>query len=102
MKNIGAMTTNLLARLPKINFLVLSPGYLSLKGLDPTKEGIGKQLALTYYEVYQRPHTVVAQCKRRWGRCKSVLRSGSWGWPENGHGLKKTFGFVKNLKIAPT
>ena len=50
MKNIDATTKDLLlARLPKINFLILSPGYLSARGRDETEEGIDKSMALRYY-----------------------------------------------------
>lgn len=49
MKNIDATTKDLLARIPKINFLILSPGYLSARGRDETEEGIDKSMALRYY-----------------------------------------------------
>jgi NAD(P)-dependent dehydrogenase (short-subunit alcohol dehydrogenase family) len=49
MKNVHAMTKDLLSRLSKVNFLVLSPGYLSMKGRDPTEEGIPRRMAVVYY-----------------------------------------------------
>ncbi|EGO04070.1 hypothetical protein SERLA73DRAFT_175808 [Serpula lacrymans var. lacrymans S7.3] len=49
MKNVHSMTRGLLSRLPKLNFLVLSPGILTLKGRDETDEGIDRKLALHYY-----------------------------------------------------
>lgn len=49
MKNVHTTAIDLLARLPKINFLVLSPGVLTMKGRDETEEGIDKKLALHYY-----------------------------------------------------
>jgi NAD(P)-dependent dehydrogenase (short-subunit alcohol dehydrogenase family) len=108
MKNVGAMTTDLLARLPKINFLVLSPGYLSLKGLDPTKEGIGKQLALNYYARWKFINDLMpllrnAKDAGEDAKVYSVLAAGDGQKMDmDDLGLKKTFGFVKNLKIAPT
>jgi NAD(P)-dependent dehydrogenase (short-subunit alcohol dehydrogenase family) len=49
MKNVDGVTKNLLARLGKINFLILSPGFLSAAGRDETEEGMDKRLALNYY-----------------------------------------------------
>ncbi|KAJ6456589.1 NAD-P-binding protein [Mycena vitilis] len=49
MKNIGVFTRDLLARVPKVNFLVLTSGYVSLLGRHDTEEGIDHQLALRYY-----------------------------------------------------
>lgn len=48
MKNVHATTADLLNRVPKINFLVLSPGFLTLKGRTE-KEGLDRKLALNYY-----------------------------------------------------
>ena len=44
-----ATTSALLTRLPKVNFLVLSPGFASFKGRDETVEGIDRRLGLHYY-----------------------------------------------------
>jgi NAD(P)-dependent dehydrogenase (short-subunit alcohol dehydrogenase family) len=49
MKNVHKTTSELLARLPKVNFLVQSPGYLAWKGREETEEGIDKKMALNYY-----------------------------------------------------
>lgn len=49
MKNVKAATDELLGRLPKINFLVVSQGYASFGGRDETEEGIDKAMALRYY-----------------------------------------------------
>jgi NAD(P)-dependent dehydrogenase (short-subunit alcohol dehydrogenase family) len=49
MKNVGAFTDELLKRIPKINFLVISSGYASISGRKDTEEGIDEQLALRYY-----------------------------------------------------
>jgi NAD(P)-dependent dehydrogenase (short-subunit alcohol dehydrogenase family) len=49
MKNVDSTTTDLLKRLPKINFLVLTPGFLTLKGRTEMEEGIDRKLALNYY-----------------------------------------------------
>ncbi|KAH9892461.1 hypothetical protein C8Q73DRAFT_746333 [Cubamyces lactineus] len=49
MKDIQRVTTSLRERLPKINFLVLSPGLLTFKGRVETPEGIDRRLGLHYY-----------------------------------------------------
>jgi NAD(P)-dependent dehydrogenase (short-subunit alcohol dehydrogenase family) len=49
MKNITVVTSGLLERFPKINFLVISSGYVSLRGRNETEEGIDHQLAVRYY-----------------------------------------------------
>ncbi|KAJ7888585.1 hypothetical protein B0H14DRAFT_2693051, partial [Mycena olivaceomarginata] len=49
MKNIAAFMNELLKRIPKINFLVISSGYASISGRKDTEEGIDEQLALRYY-----------------------------------------------------
>ncbi|QRW12959.1 short chain dehydrogenase [Ceratobasidium sp. AG-Ba] len=49
MSNVRATTTSLRGRLNKLNYLVLSPGFMTLSGRDETSEGIDKKLALNYY-----------------------------------------------------
>ncbi|KAI0089237.1 hypothetical protein BDY19DRAFT_993454 [Irpex rosettiformis] len=48
MKNVRKTTAELVQRLPKVNFLVVSQGIISTKA-DKTEEGIDKRLALNYY-----------------------------------------------------
>lgn len=49
MKNVHATTQEILSRHPKINFLVLTAGFMSTKGRDETEEGLDKKLAAHYY-----------------------------------------------------
>jgi hypothetical protein len=49
MKNVNEVTKELLTRLPKINFLVMTPGIMTTKGRDETEEGIDRKLAVHYY-----------------------------------------------------
>jgi len=50
MANVKQTTSDLLTSLPRINFLVLSAGYASLRNdRNDTAEGLAKQLALRYY-----------------------------------------------------
>lgn len=49
MKNVQTTTDALLQRHPKINFLVLSPGIMTMQGRTETEEGIDVKLALHFY-----------------------------------------------------
>lgn len=49
MANVRKAAQEISAKVDKINYLVMSPGFVSLGGRDPTSEGIDKQLALNYY-----------------------------------------------------
>lgn len=49
MKNVHAATQEILSKYPKINFLVLSTGFMSMKGRDETEEGLDTKLAAHYY-----------------------------------------------------
>jgi len=49
MKNIQQATTDILARHPKINYLIMTPGIAAIGGRDETAEGIEKRLAVHYY-----------------------------------------------------
>ncbi|KAJ7149306.1 hypothetical protein C8R43DRAFT_1068492 [Mycena crocata] len=56
MKNVGTVTASLLESIPKLNFLVLSPGFFTIiAGREETPEGIDKKLALLYYSA---PHHI--------------------------------------------
>lgn len=49
MRSVRETTAGLLARLAKVNYLVLSPGILTTAGRTETPEGIDRKLALHYY-----------------------------------------------------
>ncbi|KAF9477268.1 NAD(P)-binding protein [Pholiota conissans] len=49
MKNVQQATTDILARYPKINYLVMSPGIMTFDGRTETTEGIDRKLAVHYY-----------------------------------------------------
>lgn len=69
MRNVRKTTEELKQRLPKVNFLVLSPGIMTLQGRTDTDEGIDRKLALHYYarwrftyEYVLRPHFLRYLC----------------------------------------
>ena len=49
MRNVKTVTSDLLSRLPKPNYLVLSPGILTAGGRTETEESIDQKLALHCY-----------------------------------------------------
>ncbi|KAF5345495.1 hypothetical protein D9757_009972 [Collybiopsis confluens] len=49
MKDIDRLTGELLARIPKINFLVLSTMEFASLGREDTQEGVDSKMALAYY-----------------------------------------------------
>jgi len=105
MKNVKATTTELLSRLPKVNFLVMTPGFLTLKGRDETEEGIDKKLALNYYARWKclydlAPLLVAAKEKGEDAKAMSVLAAGKGGPIDlNDLGLKETY-TVRNAALA--
>lgn len=84
MSNVRNTTGSLLAKLPKLNYLVLSPGFLTLKGRDETTEGIDKKLALNYYARWKFVYDLVpllekAKANGEEARVLSVLAAGTNG-----------------------
>lgn len=49
MANVHTTTSALLTRLPKVNLLVITAGFMSLKGREETTEGLDRRLAVHYY-----------------------------------------------------
>ncbi|KAJ6632536.1 hypothetical protein B0H10DRAFT_1977706 [Mycena sp. CBHHK59/15] len=108
MKNVEATTTELLSRLPKINLLVLSAGYITLLGRDETEEGIDKQLALRYYARWKFIHDLLpalknAQSAGQATKVMSILGGGGAGSVDfNDLGLKKNYSGMKAALASMT
>ncbi|KAG8768643.1 hypothetical protein FRC12_005448 [Ceratobasidium sp. 428] len=102
MSNVRQTTTSLLGRLPKLNYLVVSPGFLTLKGRDETSEGIDKKLALNYYARWRFVHDLIpllekAKAQGEEARVLTVLSAGTNGKiDETDLDLKKSY----SLKAA--
>ncbi|KAF8609718.1 NAD(P)-binding protein [Ceratobasidium sp. AG-I] len=84
MSNVRQTTQSLLGRLPKLNYLVLTPGFLTLKGRDETSEGMDKKLALNYYARWKfvqdlMPLLEKAKAQGEDARVLTVLAAGSNG-----------------------
>ncbi|KAF9061937.1 hypothetical protein BDP27DRAFT_1337301 [Rhodocollybia butyracea] len=59
MKNVQKTTEELIKRVPRINFLVISSGVMNLNGRDETEEGIDRKLAVHYYARWKFIHGLV-------------------------------------------
>ena len=105
MKNVRTAAQTIISKYPKINYLVLSPGYLSLAGRDETVEGIDKKLAVHYYARWNFIHELVPALQRakdanEEGAVMSVLAAGKGGAIDvNDLGLKETFS-VQNASLT--
>lgn len=108
MKNVESTTKELLARLPKINFLFMSPGYFSIKGRDETVEGIDRKLAVHYYARWKFTDGLLPALERAKNagedaKVLSVLGAGKGGNIDlSDLGLKRTFSAAKAGLEVPT
>ena len=108
MKTVQSVTDSLLERFPKINFLVMSPGMMTLKGRDETEEGIDRKLAVHYYARWKFTHDLLPSLKRAKeagedAKVLSVLAAGKGGEIDvEDLGLKKGFSVAAAALQAPT
>jgi NAD(P)-dependent dehydrogenase (short-subunit alcohol dehydrogenase family) len=49
MRDVARAAGDIRAKLGRVNYLVLTPGVLTLAGRDETNEGIDRKLAVHYY-----------------------------------------------------
>ncbi len=108
MKNVQQATSEILARYPKINFLVLSTGIMTTKGRDETEEGLDTKLAVHYYARWKfisglLPALRKAGADGEDAKVFSVLAPGKGGEIDlNDLGLKKTYSVTAASLQAPT
>jgi len=108
MSNVHATTTELSSRLDRLNYLVLSAGAMSLKGRNPTSEGIDRKLALNYYSRFAfttglLPLLEKAAAEGQDARVMSILGAGQGGPIDlNDLGLEKSYGLRKAADTAIT
>ncbi|KAK2467310.1 hypothetical protein APHAL10511_000545 [Amanita phalloides] len=108
MKNVHAVTQQLVEHYPKINFLVMSPGFLSMKGRDETAEGIDKKLAAHYYARWKFTKDLLPSIQRakdagEEAKVVSILGAGYGSAVDmNDLGLKKSFSPAAAGLSAPT
>ncbi|OJT07407.1 Dehydrogenase/reductase SDR family member on chromosome X [Trametes pubescens] len=108
MRNIHAITSTLIARLPKVNYLVLSPGLLNFKGRDETDEGIDRRLGLHYYARWKFTYDLLPLLRKAKdagedARVLSVLGAG-YGMEADlkDLGLKTSYSIPRAGRMSPT
>lgn len=101
MKSVQETTAGLLARLTKVNYLVMSPGILTTAGRTETKEGIDRKLALHYYARWKFAYDLLPLLRKARdagedAKVMSVLGAGSSTAKVNldDIGLKKKYSLV--------
>ncbi|KIM20954.1 hypothetical protein M408DRAFT_81264 [Serendipita vermifera MAFF 305830] len=102
MAQVREVTTKLTNELDKINFLVLSSGFLSMKGRDETSEGIDRKMACNFYARFRVAYDLAPLVEKAAERGErtgvmSILSAGKGGQVDlNDLGLVKGF----SLKAA--
>ncbi|KAJ7473763.1 NAD(P)-binding protein [Mycena galericulata] len=108
MKNVRHTAGELLTRFPKVNFLVLTPGVMTLDGRNETEEGIDRKLAIHYYGRWRFirdlvPALEAAHNAGEDAKVMSVLSAGYGGAIDlNDLGLKKSFSLANAAAAAST
>ncbi|KAJ7119352.1 NAD(P)-binding protein [Mycena crocata] len=108
MKNVHRVAGELRERLPKINFLVLTAGLLTMQGRNETEEGIDRKMAVHYYGRWRfirdlLPAVESAQKAGEDGKVMSVLAAGHGGAIDlEDLGLQKSFTLSKAAAGATT
>ncbi|KAJ7030698.1 NAD(P)-binding protein [Mycena alexandri] len=108
MKNVRLVAKELSTRTPKINFLVLTPGVMTLNGRNETEEGIDRKLAVHYYGRWRfirdlLPGLESATKAGEDAKVMTVLSAGHGGTIDiEDLGLKKSYSLAKAAAAAPT
>ncbi|KAK1234734.1 hypothetical protein PQX77_002058 [Marasmius sp. AFHP31] len=108
MKNVQKTTTELLSRIPRINYLAMSPGFTTMKERDETPEGIDRKMAVHYYARWKfindlLPALKKAQSEGQDAKVYSVLSPGYGGNIKlDDLGLKKSYSKSHFALAGPT
>ncbi|KAJ7792149.1 NAD(P)-binding protein [Mycena olivaceomarginata] len=109
MKNVHCVAGELRARIPKVNFLVLTPGVMTMNGRNETEEGIDRKLAVHYYGRWRfirdlLPAVEDAHKAGEDAKVMSVLSAGKGAGKIDLEdlGLKKNFSVMNAALAAPT
>jgi len=109
MKNVQTATSEIISRIPKLNFLVLSPGVMTLRGRNETSEGIDKKLAVHYYSRWKFTKDLIpllrkAKDQGEDAKVITVFSAGKamGGIDVNDFGLKKNFSLGRAADAATT
>lgn len=105
MRSIQETTTDFLSRLNKVNYLVMSPGIMTMAGRTETEEGIDRKLALHYYARWKFTYDLLPLLKKAKSagedaKVMSVLGSIGAKVDLDDIGLKKKYTLVAAMKNA--
>ena len=107
MSNVSSLIRTLSSRVTKINYLVLSTGYLSTEPYTATPEGIDQKLAVMYYSRFKftlelLPLLQNAKQQGEQARVLFILAAGR-GKPVdlNDLGLKKGYSSLSSVAYSP-
>ena len=108
MKNVQEATSSILTKYSKINYLVMSPGIMTMSARDETEEGIDKKLAVHYYARWKFIYDLLPALKKaneagEKGAVMSVMSAGKGGAIDvEDLALKKGYSVPKVALIGPT
>ncbi|EIN08968.1 NAD(P)-binding protein [Punctularia strigosozonata HHB-11173 SS5] len=108
MKNVHSVSQDLVSRLPKLNYLVLTTGILTMKARDETSEGIDKKLAVHYYARWKFTYDLMPLLRKAKeqgedAKVLTVLAPGNGGKIDlDDLGLKKRYSTSNAAYSAPT
>ncbi|KAJ7813252.1 hypothetical protein B0H13DRAFT_2468821 [Mycena leptocephala] len=99
--NAKRATAALRARFPRVHFLFLSAGAVSLKGLEISEEGVDRRMAALYHSRWAFIEGLLpahgAGRTRAWRRCTRQAEAGLWASMTSGGGLKSVRKLVLQL-----
>jgi NAD(P)-dependent dehydrogenase (short-subunit alcohol dehydrogenase family) len=108
MAEVRQVTSQLASQLPKINFIVATAGFFTMKGRDETPEGIDNRLACNFYARFRFIHDLAplvekaAESGENTG-VMSVLGAGRGGRVDlNDLGLVKSFSLANFSRSSIT
>ena len=64
LKNVQILTQDILSKYPKINYLVITAGFMALGGRNETEEGNDRKLAVHYYSRWKLIHDLIPALKK--------------------------------------
>ncbi|KAF5370546.1 hypothetical protein D9757_010138 [Collybiopsis confluens] len=108
MRNVRSVSEEIRSRVQKVNFLMMSPGYMTTSGRNETEEGIDRKLAVHYYARWTfikelAPLLDKAKVEGEDAKVLSVLGAGvGRSIDVDDLGLKKIYSVANAAAAAPT
>ncbi|PBK75531.1 NAD(P)-binding protein [Armillaria solidipes] len=105
MSNVASATEEVKKHLgeKKVDFLVLTTGYLTTAGREETKEGMDKKMAVAYYAKWKFVKDLLSSLKDEGSRVVSVMAPGYGGSIDvDDLDMKKSYSAVKVGLRIPT